>query len=347
MSVTPENAPVRPAYVRDKVTGLYYKLAVQGLPGSGSEGGVSDHGSLSGLADDDHPQYHNDARGDLRYSLVDHTHSAAAVGAEPAGAVATHDALATAHAALQGTVVPPAVSMTSGAVGTGTKFAREDHRHVAPAMGTPVALGVANDAGSAASLARSDHVHIYPTAANVGAETAGAIATHVALADPHTGYVLAAGDAMTGILDMGNNIIQNVNNPVSAKDAVNLQSMTAASKKSDTATLTYLDGWGSQGGDYGSNLARRYSNNLTMLTGVWKHAGKAVTANTTNNLCTLPVGYRPSSNVIMTAGGGNTTHYILYIEINSTTGTITYSCPVATTLTYISLSGLLWLSYNP
>lgn len=30
-------------------------------------GGVSDHGSLTGLADDDHTQYHNDARGDARY----------------------------------------------------------------------------------------------------------------------------------------------------------------------------------------------------------------------------------------------------------------------------------------
>lgn len=30
-------------------------------------GGVSDHGALTGLADDDHPQYHNDARGDARY----------------------------------------------------------------------------------------------------------------------------------------------------------------------------------------------------------------------------------------------------------------------------------------
>jgi hypothetical protein len=28
---------------------------------------VNDHGSLSGLGDDDHPQYHNDARGDARY----------------------------------------------------------------------------------------------------------------------------------------------------------------------------------------------------------------------------------------------------------------------------------------
>jgi hypothetical protein len=30
-------------------------------------GGVTDHGALTGLADDDHPQYHTDARGDERY----------------------------------------------------------------------------------------------------------------------------------------------------------------------------------------------------------------------------------------------------------------------------------------
>jgi hypothetical protein len=29
--------------------------------------GIVDHGNLSGLGDDDHPQYHNDLRGDLRY----------------------------------------------------------------------------------------------------------------------------------------------------------------------------------------------------------------------------------------------------------------------------------------
>jgi len=37
--------------------------------------GVSDHGALAGLADDDHPQYHNDARGDIRYALLNHTHA--------------------------------------------------------------------------------------------------------------------------------------------------------------------------------------------------------------------------------------------------------------------------------
>lgn len=34
---------------------------------SGGSIGVSDHGDLSGLSDDDHPQYLNNARGDIRY----------------------------------------------------------------------------------------------------------------------------------------------------------------------------------------------------------------------------------------------------------------------------------------
>lgn len=35
-------------------------------PGAGG-GGVTDHGALTGLADDDHAQYHTDTRGDARY----------------------------------------------------------------------------------------------------------------------------------------------------------------------------------------------------------------------------------------------------------------------------------------
>jgi microcystin-dependent protein len=37
---------------------------------SGGDGGQIDHGSLAGLEDDDHTQYHNDARGDLRYAPI-------------------------------------------------------------------------------------------------------------------------------------------------------------------------------------------------------------------------------------------------------------------------------------
>ena len=35
-----------------------------------------DHGTLSGLGDDDHPQYFNQTRGDARYSLTSHLHDA-------------------------------------------------------------------------------------------------------------------------------------------------------------------------------------------------------------------------------------------------------------------------------
>lgn len=41
---------------------------LKGDPGDpGGGGGTSDHGALTGLDDDDHLQYHNDARGDARY----------------------------------------------------------------------------------------------------------------------------------------------------------------------------------------------------------------------------------------------------------------------------------------
>ncbi len=41
-------------------------VGTQGPPGTGG-GGSSDHGTLTGLSDDDHSQYHNDVRGDARY----------------------------------------------------------------------------------------------------------------------------------------------------------------------------------------------------------------------------------------------------------------------------------------
>ncbi len=40
---------------------------------SSGGGGTSDHGALTGLSDDDHTQYHNDARGDARYTPINPT----------------------------------------------------------------------------------------------------------------------------------------------------------------------------------------------------------------------------------------------------------------------------------
>ena len=36
---------------------------------------TTDHGAMTGLSDDDHPQYFNQSRGDARYSLSTHTHA--------------------------------------------------------------------------------------------------------------------------------------------------------------------------------------------------------------------------------------------------------------------------------
>lgn len=52
----------------------------QAQPESGeSGGGVTDHGDLDGLGDDDHLQYHTNARGDARYSPLAHTQLAATI----------------------------------------------------------------------------------------------------------------------------------------------------------------------------------------------------------------------------------------------------------------------------
>jgi hypothetical protein len=66
------------------------------LPDGGG-GGVTDHGALTGLADDDHTQYLTDSRGDARYALLAHTHTIANVtglqtaldGKQPSGSYAT------------------------------------------------------------------------------------------------------------------------------------------------------------------------------------------------------------------------------------------------------------------
>jgi len=42
---------------------------------------------LTGLTDDDHSQYHTDARGDARYAATGHNHTAASVSFAPAGTI--------------------------------------------------------------------------------------------------------------------------------------------------------------------------------------------------------------------------------------------------------------------
>lgn len=64
----------------------------------------------------------------------------------------------------------PDADTSGGAAGTGTAFARNDHRHElnVPTGGVPADLGTASQ-GSANTYSRSDHVHKMPSAPDVGA----------------------------------------------------------------------------------------------------------------------------------------------------------------------------------
>jgi hypothetical protein len=66
--------------------GPTFSVVVGSATSLGGVSGVTDHGALTGLGDDDHPQYHNNARGDLRYEpigLVASTLAAHLAAADP------------------------------------------------------------------------------------------------------------------------------------------------------------------------------------------------------------------------------------------------------------------------
>lgn len=89
-----------------------------GVDGGGG-GGVSDHGLLTGLSDDDHPQYHNDARGDARYLLQ--TTRAAASGV----------------ASLDGSTKIPIAQVPTGTSGTTVALGNHTHSYTKADVGLP------------------------------------------------------------------------------------------------------------------------------------------------------------------------------------------------------------------
>ena len=124
--------------------------------GSGGGGGVTDHGLLTGLGDDDHAQYLNNTRGDLRYVPLTRTVTAGN-GLSGGGGLSGNISLA-----LASTAAGAGLTYTTGvlAVGEGAGLTVSAD---AIALTTPGTLTVATS-----NTATGSHTHAITSSANPG-----------------------------------------------------------------------------------------------------------------------------------------------------------------------------------
>jgi hypothetical protein len=150
-----------------------HRLGLDGLS-SGGGGGVTDHGALTGLSDDDHPQYTTTAEATTLAGT----------------AVTTHEAAADPHT---GYATDTDLSNHAAAADPHTGYQKESEKDVANGYAGLNASGVVPDARIDAAIARDS-------------EVTSAVAAHAGAADPHAGYVLeslvdAKGDLVAGTAD--------------------------------------------------------------------------------------------------------------------------------------------------
>lgn len=176
--------PTYPSFVEETVTPIAAIVMQQGSSNihdiaslrrlSGFVGGagaaVTDHGALTGLADNDHPQY-----------LLRDGSNPMTANLDLGGFTLTN-----VGSALPGTTTAAAVSQIpdqANAEGVSSDKARADHVHNIPTA-TPVTIGTSNQQGTASSFARSDHVHNH---GNLGGGS-----THSAATTSVNGFMSAA-----------------------------------------------------------------------------------------------------------------------------------------------------------
>lgn len=129
---------------------------------SGGGGGVSDHGALTGLGDDDHTQYHTDARGDLRYSALAHTHTGTYQPLDPVLTATTASFTLADEAKLAALVnTPPMMGATSTLPGIAgyvpTPVAGDETKFLTGAGTWAGQVGGITDHGALTGLADDDH----------------------------------------------------------------------------------------------------------------------------------------------------------------------------------------------
>jgi len=183
----PKNTPQRSI---DQPKGSSGALFLSGGAG-GSGGGVTDHGLLTGLADDDHGQYHTDARGDARYVLL--TRQVLGGAGLTGGGALSGDVTLAVGAGLGITVNADDVALASTVGGAGLTFAAGVLAVGAGAgitvnaddvaLTTPGGLSV-----SSTNSATGSHTHAVTAASDVGTAPAAALLKSTAAG----GLVLAA-----------------------------------------------------------------------------------------------------------------------------------------------------------
>ena len=169
----PKNTPQR---IIDQKPGTSGALFLSG--GAGGSAGVTDHGLLTGLADDDHGQYHTDARGDARYVPLARTVGAGS-GLTGGGAL-SGDITLTVGAGAGITVNADDVALASTVAGSGLTYATgvinvgagDGITVGADAVGltTPGTLTV-----SSTNSATGSHTHAITASSDVGTTPAAAL----------------------------------------------------------------------------------------------------------------------------------------------------------------------------
>ena len=217
---------------------LTYNDAGNSLTIAATATGVTDHGALTGLSDDDHTQYHTDARGDARYAPVAHVGSggtahANVVAGGSAGFMTGSDKTKLDGIATGATANPSDATLLSRSNHTGTQTAStiSDFSSAVGAIAAPIAHvgsgGTAHAnvvAGGAAGFmtgsdktkldgvatgatANSSDATLLDRANHTGTQTASTISDLSEAVDDRVGALLVAGSNVTLTYNDGANTL--------------------------------------------------------------------------------------------------------------------------------------------
>ncbi len=145
-------------------------------------GGVTDHGALTGLSDDDHPQYLNNARGDARYpSITDYAADLLAINTDLAGKFDTPLGDTTQYIAGDGSLIAFPVA---GQAGT---LVRQIRNETGSTITKGTVVYISGASGNKATVSKA-----IATSDSTSAQTFGLVQADIA--NNQNGYVVVRGD---------------------------------------------------------------------------------------------------------------------------------------------------------